>query len=53
MTLAATLRPDRTTQKNQEDLSGLLRRIVADACSRRVAALADEDADLRRLSAAA
>jgi hypothetical protein len=52
MTPAATLRPDRTTHKNQEDLSGLLHRIVADACSRR-AALVDDDADLPRLSAAA
>jgi len=52
MTLAPTLRPDRSTQNNKEDLSGLLRRIVADACSRRVA-LADDDADLRRLSTAA
>ena len=51
MTLAATLRPDRSTQKNQEDLSSFLRRIVADACSRREA-LVDADAYLRRLSVA-
>jgi hypothetical protein len=42
VTLAAPLCPDQGTQNRQNDTSGFLRRIVADACSR--AALADADA---------
>jgi Mrp family chromosome partitioning ATPase len=48
MTLATLLGPDQSTQNNQDDLSEFLRRIVADACSRRALA----NADLRRPSVA-
>ena len=41
MTLATLLGPDQSTQNNQDDLSEFLRRIVADACSRRALANAD------------
>lgn len=48
MTLTAPLRPNQSTQIWQDDVSGFLHRIVADACSR----VDLIDADLRRLSGA-
>ena len=41
MSLATPLDPDRSIANNHEDLSAFLRRVVADACSRRARANAE------------
>jgi hypothetical protein len=50
VTLTAPLRPGQSTQIWQDDVSGFLSRILAEACSR--VALADADDDLGPHSAA-